>query len=262
MITNKITNLLTSWKDSLSLLIPKNLKLFMLVSFNSFIKGCEIFVRYPLLILAIAIPLRYITVTYMTHGIADTTVSTSKDHIILAYAALLLWCVSIHPSVTRKDAHYFSVKGVLAPSIIFPAPLLSALLFALVHATITHPCLLAIGYSISMLWPLLMLFFSLDSDRTLKSALQAIIHSATMLIYNLPLFSIACFAYASIVLGWYKLIHTLLPNNTLFTFFSHPITLPVLIIYPVILGLLTPFAICVINNIYIKKLYENKNLYL
>lgn len=269
-------NLLYSWKESLKILIPKNLKLFLLVTLRLALNTYKTLLLYFWWIPVVLFLL--------------LRTRTEINGFIIFFVATFLWIfftvISARPSLGRKDWHYFIDKAAyificFISLIIFGLLLgffdalvikflqaLTALYIKLQYASSLFfadtkrallelkimPLLIGIqrySYSVSIgmfVMPLLFFnwFFILDTSSRqwlditffLKAFFRSFIHSFKLYIYNLPLLLVIGLIVAAFGLG----------------ILLKP--------YLIIMGLLLmPFYICLLSNIYTKRVHEQMDLY-
>jgi hypothetical protein len=235
--------LLQAWGDSLSLLKPQNLKLFLLVTLKSIIEAYKVLMRYWWWLYAIMAVCCFITIPL-------TALISPWAFQILFFATI----ASTRPSLFQKDGAYF--KDIMR-------------YFALVI-----PLLLVLPYAwwpatYSMLYLLWVLFF-LDSRRKIVSQDSDVIHSflnaLKMVIYNLPLLLIVHLARIIILLVLFMLIALLMDffmvNLIIKYTFSGFATINASLAWQNLLSIiLAPVFICLYTNIYIKKLHDQFDLY-
>ena len=127
--------------------------------------------------------------------------------------------------------------------------------------------------NICLLWPFLTVFFSLDSDGTLKNILCSIMRSARMIFYNFPgfivimsgmiilglMFTVLCGG----IVGW--LARLLLPQLLTYDSANFVAVYDIVIkgvLFGISVGFTIPFLVSVISNLYIKQLYVHKDRYI
>lgn len=303
--------LLVAWKESLSLLKPKNFKLLMMVSYNAVTKASEALFQsgssperramigclfgflfslywYEIVPNLIAPSLVFCMEMVSQHCRGMDTVAR---YIALFYAVFYVWCFLIHPSVGRKNiGDFFSVKNLLiylVSSVLFYSMVMPFVCYVGSGMFFPTP-----GYAsassgldnllglfvfvfvlnISLLWPALTVFFSLDSDRTVKSLFLSIVRSAKMIIYNFPGFIIlmsgmivaglACVALGGGVFGGLaRMLASVLPLDSMSLVALNDVIVKG-VLFGIAFGSVMPFLVSVISNVYIKQLYDHKDRYI
>ncbi len=224
--------LLHTWKNSLNVLIPRNLNLFLLITINTCIKACYVFIKsaWPLFIPFIFLWYVLVVYTFTFLGARSVTIVISIIH----YLFFFLWCVATRPSVNRKTIGYF-FSYFRRFWYLIPLIYIDSTFFGIY------------GLFVSVIFTL----FVLDSEGSIRSFLYSLVRTAKMIFYNLPVFLIVSFIISfsvklllGPVLNWMHL-----PD--IFTgFFS-------LVVWSLVMSL----YICFFSNIYIKKLHEQFDLY-
>ncbi|MCX5925170.1 MAG: hypothetical protein NT124_02645 [Candidatus Dependentiae bacterium] len=243
--------LLAAWKESLDILRPHNLKLFMLVTLNTFVQGCKVFMRS---VIWWFIPL-IIAYNYFFNTVVRDLLYSVGDQAFINYVTIVLpmngvfflSSLMIHPSVKRKTiGYFFSWRNLIIGLIYFIYT--SFICYTLVFRGPFVPTLLhgIIAMIIWMIYSVLFLFFLLDSDISLAAIGQSMVRAAKMVLYNAPAFLLIMIL---LLISFIALV-SLLP----YQLFKEITPVPHCALF---LGLISA-----INNIYIKKLHDNKNLYL
>jgi hypothetical protein len=232
--------LLQSWADSLTLLKPKHLQLFVMVTIKSIIEAYKSYIRYfwwaivSLIMCAIAsqfLPLQdyaFLNVQYK-----NLLFFTSCWFYELLFLAV---CFCTRPSILQKDSVYFFLqfKKIILFWIFVP-------LFSWSSAAYY-------GYVFTVL------FFA-DSDGGLKSFLRSLWNAVKMIVFNLPL--IVLLGAGIYFFGWIGgkgLAQFLIAQNI----YLYP---QFFLFFNVIGALLLPIGVCTYTNIYIKRLHDQFDLY-
>lgn len=250
--------LLQSWKDSLSLLKPSNLKLFCLVTLKLLISTYKTLLVYfwwfGLLL----------GVSYYVNIIPNITnfyllIPWYIKRVLIIFVVLL----TARPSIGIKDYTYFMnywrhfiyalfFYCVIAPAIAVTDFFLLNFVFfgsgmgpqepgqAIFVGLFTLP-IVGFIFACLMMISLFMVLFLLDSDGTLKSALSSLWRGTKMFWYNLP--------FCLIFMGVRYLV--------VFSFLS---LLPI-VYSSVVIDFLFPVSLCFITNFYVKKLHEQFTVY-
>lgn len=229
---------LEAWKDSLSFFKWQHLKMFLLVTLKSIIDTYKIMFKYWWFLYAIlfVIPL---TLIFPPLFILNMPLWS-----ILYVLLFFLVCLAARPSRELKNYAYF--KGYIQKFwplllITFAASLIGVLNIGLLH----YPFIL-------------FLLFSLDSDNTFDAMSRAFLNAIKMFIYNVPIF------LATILLLWFATLFIV----AILAAFVAGIALafsPKFFMLGIgalgVISLLIPIEICIVTNIYIKKLHEQSELY-
>lgn len=254
--------ILTEWKNTLDMFRPKNLKLLSLVTLNAFKQAYKTVAynivawMFLLLVLRCLAPLCVVGVErafYSSSLVYGLYIAFKRS---VYYTFIFLWCITVRPSVERKDFWYFvsffpqffyllplSVLGAAWGALLgaygvyyLPWPLYCIATFAATYATLM--CVTPI------------IFFALDSDGSLKRAARAHWQGLKMMLYAFP-------AYA-IVMALYGILVELLSLGE--CLFLGPLNYSVWGHY-VLAWLIVPFFVCIMSVIYTKKVHDNSELY-
>ena len=253
--------LLQAWKDSLTILRPKNLKLFCLVTLKSILSTYKTLIsNFGWLLLSIAIPLCFFTRS------AEGIWGLFGVYVVFIWLSYLIF-LAARPSITRKDLAYFTgfkwhaLWNTLLYFYLIPA--LMAVFYGLLNfaffgnifgpqgagmsifvAIFTLPTL-AIIFSILMFISFFSLLFLLDSDGSIKSFGMSLVRGIKMFLYNLP-FCLLFMIIFAILFGALVLLFGEFMGSSFNTIF---------------IPLLLPVPLCFITNFYIKKLHEQFAVY-
>lgn len=256
--------LIQSWKDSLSLLIPRNLKLFLMVT----VKGIkDVYVG----------ALKYFWWFILLYGVGEIffgnmpLIVSLFDSIWLFILALL-----VRASVAKKDRSYFvqyskyfpiALGGMWLILLIFLFLMIFigfivylikvgniqdvAEVFHSLQDNILYILITKISGIFIQAWILLSIFFLLDMPLNFKNWVKSIRFGYRMLIHNMPIFVILIGAL-SILFG-----------------FLDWVAIYILAFVPIdstsILNVLSfmqePITVALVSNLYIKRLHEQPQLY-
>lgn len=255
-----IVYLICSWRDSLSLLLPKNFKLFALVTLKSTVETYRIQFRYWWLWLA-PMGLFVVSDLYLEGRMSDflsetgdfpTKLDFVRGTVSLAARLwlLLLCCLATRASVGQKNLAYFisylkSFGLLLVFFFCFKELSFFFLFFAPTNLVVRY---LTMGWvsGFSPLFTFYLLFF-LDSDGSVGELWRAFARAFKMFLYNLPLSFVLSVVF-SIILS--------------FSFVPNMLVMKSEGIMRECLGLfIVTLLVNVWANIYIKKLHEKPELY-
>ncbi len=225
--------LLQSWADSLTLLKPKNLQLFVMVTIKSIIEAYKLYFKYFWWLML----LFYLSLFFMTSIFTSIMLQGGSDFLIhvivyskmlgilpaLLYGMLLLAaCFVTRPSILQKDCQYLRTQY---------------------RKIFLYWLLLVPLYMSYSPWYLFFILFFADSEGGFKSFLFSMWNALKMVVYNLPLVLIIgfCFGMPAVIFN--------------FVFFINPL------MYGVVSTLLLPIGVCTYTNIYIKRLHDQFDLY-
>jgi len=241
--------LLQAWADSLSLLKPKNLKLFLLVTVKSIIDAYKVLLKYWWCLFAIIVLLYgaiFLQVDIVTCLWADK-MATYFFYDILVFATL----VAVRPSLEQKNWAYFRryIIYVVPVILIYFVPLVLLTLILLpLGLLIPVTVVMSPVYIFSTL-------FLLDSPGKLKDFLRSFLRALKMVIYNFPLLIVVgvIFELPKYIFNYHVNISPLLIAGVTIMQISA--------IFNILSILLTPIAICFYTNMYIKQLHGQFDLY-
>lgn len=253
--------ILQAWGESLTLLQPKNLKLFALVTLKSIVETYKLLLKYWwwlfTLMFALAFGIVYIgswtsLVSYTWH--------MQVFGFLLFFRVLLDWlsffaiCLATRPSTTQKNCAYFrSYMPHCIYIIVFLGLLLFLAFVGIKQVLLSHisfsvsPIMLYFVQSLGQSFMIFLTLFFFDSALSVKNMWYAFCNALKMIMYNAPLCCMAillitCFFYACD-----QLILYLFSTGDIYNFFFR--------------GLLAPIIVCTFANIYIKKLHDHYELY-
>ena len=252
--------LVQSWIDSLQLLRPKNLQLFIPVTLKSIIEAYKLMFKY----------FWWLIVLYL---ICYSYVFVSSYPVIIAMGLqqllFFMVCAITRPSIVKKDCAYF--RAQLYPFTYFVA-FWALLIAAGYFSGITIPQ--GVQLFPFFIWTVFSMLFFLDSEKNVKNFGMSLFNALKMMLFNLPavmiLYAGLYFFDATIVwitdqllngmhLGmmmlaekWQWMIPVLrwITRSNVFT-----------MLYVLVPLLLLPIGICTYANIYIKKLHDQFDLY-
>jgi hypothetical protein len=240
--------LLQSWADSLTLLKPKNLQLFVMVTIKSILEAYKLYIKYFWWLLLVLPLFLFVAPDFAT------VVKNNDSYNIAWYCTLLGMAMSLYgllflaacfatrPSILQKDCAYFRTqfKKIILYWLAWGALRILLMNFALSFGKMFFP----VG-SVSLGSPELIFFtlFFADSDGGLKNIVVSAWNTLKMVVYNLPLIFVFNLIFGISVL--------------FFNYFIYISPLMKLIIG----ALLMPIGVCTYANIYIKKLHDQFDLY-
>lgn len=226
-------HILEAWYDSAKLLKPENLKLFMLVTLKSILDLYTLFIsRFLVLFLPVVLGLFALALVIPEVSILYVIIYSGL-FIFSTYVTLLL----IRPSIARKNISYI-IEYV--PYSIWLIVLYILGLFLNNFLATGTCCIFGImGMALYSICAIFTLLFILDSDKKCISAGRSFVRALQMMVYNVPLL-IAAIILCSVIIRFlvcpYKLV-----------IISGP--------------LIVPIMLCLVTNIYIKKLHDQFVVY-
>jgi hypothetical protein len=291
--------LFVSWRESLAIFAPSNLKVFTLIALKATVEAYKIFFTHFWWLFLGTIGLgMYVRATKGSSGLGFIFVMV----IILWLLQIFLICLATRPSVQRKTYSYFMHYGwhlicflffcvimlaidmcmtvvqiltlsgrVRITSIDVVVHLLSIILvpltflgFWLYEGTVLIPLYITPFF---LFWT----FFLLDSPIGLRSIVKSLKNAIKMVIYNYPF----CLISFGGLLGIYKIVFRVVEYMSIFIcrlLLVHGgmnvSTIPIIqlkilvnIFVPLVMILFAPLAISFLSNFYIKRLHEQFLLY-
>jgi hypothetical protein len=249
--------LVQSWIDSLGVLKPKNLQLFLMVTLKSIVEAYKLMFNYFWWVLIIQL------ICYAQVSVQTFLIATALQPLLL-----FMICAATRPSIVKKNCAYFRSQLF---SFLCYMGLLAGIAGIVFVLNVSMPTLF---YVLFYIWVPFFIFFFLDSEKNIKGYFLSMWYALKMILFNLPL--IVC-AYAVLLifnesLIWIvDLLMSLLNQGivmlvsyfrvlrpTLFFFFSVTGGLQALVSQGI---LFMPVGICLYANIYIKRLHDQFELY-
>ncbi len=245
--------LLTPWKESIELLRPKNLSLLLLVSLKS------LFQLYGALL-----SIWFIPVLFLLAGLL-----LDLQSLVLAFYITIL-VRAARPSILQKHLSYWKQFEV-AEWILFVGILifLQWPMFFSVNKVVQYsyevflrllllvgrtwlPGSEALGILIPYISPfsIIWVLFMLDSRRTVIEYIYAFFRALTMFFTNYPFFILAYLVLRLVISAGY-LCSFLFQSSEFLPFIG----------WVILYGLIIPYYVCVLTNVYIKRIHEQFSFY-
>jgi hypothetical protein len=238
---------LRSWKDSLSLFLPSNFKLFFLVTIKCIIQAYKNLFKYFWWLIFATGAVDFWFSRYALNSRSHTVV------VLSALAVVVVWFVyyfmvylTIRPSIKPKGYEYYTEYGIYF--LYFALYSFITYIIRYLHQLAWYPYItedLLIYLSPFLTFCIL---FLLDSDGSFSSACKSIWRGLKMWWYNLP------FCTVAYTIFW--LISYLLFMIVLQIFGAKSF-----LVSPIVSALLAPIALCFLNNFYVKRLHDQFTLY-
>lgn len=231
--------ILQSWAESLTILKPKNFKLFLLVTLKSIVETYKIlFTKFwPV---SSALLLAMYCLLYVHDTIANRAVISLYTIFFGFFSILFLFLIflMVRPSISQKNWHYV-LRYWQHFLFFFVTCVMITLIFMLTKKVPFFNFLLLVGYYGCQASPLFVIVtgFLLDSDGSEKSMIYSCWRGLKFCLFNYPfcLFGFLFFYYSFYVLSsfgvWYVSI------------------------------LLWPLPVCFFINFYVKRLHEQFDVY-
>ena len=250
--------LIQSWKDSFKLLLPANLKLFVLVTFKSIIECYKILFRHWWWVISIVIGVTIFDWYFDIYRIGDILA------VIFAYAIPLIFTffiyvtiLSIRSLIVQKSTNSFMKDLKYFVLLLFIMLLFHFLIvfyaFSASKYFMMHFIFRVILFGFTSLenlfpfFPILVLFmlFFLDSDRGLLQLIVSFYYSIKMILFKAPIF-----LFFGVLMFLMRIINLPVENimidQKLYSGYIRVWSLIELLIF-------VPIFICIYTNIYIKK---------
>jgi hypothetical protein len=246
-----------SWRDSLSLLAPANLKLFLLVTLKSTLETYKVlFTRLvPISVMVGIVGVPYVLKVvqpYMQAAIAHGLYLLFLVlQFVFIYLELYVGYAAARPSIgIKNDAYFLRFLRYSCLLTIIPIVLYAEFFLMMFGAYFLMGIVVAesrsYAYALLLLlhcaFNIIILFF-LDSDGSFKELWRSVVRAFTMIAYNLPLMGIFFALEIGIVFGYQKL-------GCYETWWLASV--PFLLSVPLI---------NIYTNFYIKKVHEQPDLY-
>ncbi len=252
--------LLQSWADSLTLLKPKNLQLFVMVTIKSIIEAYKLYFKYFWwLILAMPIFL-FIAPDVAAAWKNNDGNSLAHYATIVGIAAslygllFLAACFATRPSILQKDCAYFRTQfkkiivywfvwGIFRVLLMKYAVSFGKTAFYIGNISFNKTAFYVGNTSLCAPELIFFILFFADSDGGLKNIFVSFWNTLKMIVYNLPLIFLInlIFGISLFVFSYFFNISPLMQ---------------------IIIGaFLMPIGVCTYANIYIKRLHDQFDLY-
>lgn len=273
-------NVLQSWSNSLAILKPANLKLFLLVTLKSIVETYKVlFTKFWWAVL-IFIALDFITFLNISSNGPLLFLRT----IIEIFVYFLLYLL-IRPSVQKKDVAYvkgygrYFLNDLLFLGVIFVGMMIVITASMVVHVAgrmsgdmlliDLHAGLKAIGALFSRIYVLVVpfyYFFFLDSDGRFLSMWHAALRALIMVLYTVPFVVVVYVLNFAIeyAISYADIKHILITFMKFPQFLVMPGGYEVAYIdalFDICIFLGMPLLGCLLNNFYIKNIHEQFDLY-
>lgn len=220
--------LLRSWKESLLIYKPKNLKLFLLVTIKSALQtyGYLIYHFWWLFLALVLVDVG----CYYPECLLPGSLWVLLNVLIRGLFLLVIFMLS-RPSVPLKNFHYIMEQ-------LYRFGFGFLVLYILFHMLITSVQILIAGLIMMPIFICALLFY-LDSAGSLVDIGLSLWRGIKMYAYNMPFFVVAAIIVSAI---WYCLpIHSIYWKYIFFLF--------------------VPFVVSYFKNMYVKRLHDQFNLY-
>lgn len=252
--------LVQAWIDSIQLLKPKNLQLFVMVTLKSIIEAYKLLFKYFWWLFILQLICAGLVFSISWYFIIPM--------VIIPDLLFFMVCVITRPSIAKKDCAYF--RSQLYYFIYFISLQLIGALVGYLLSYLSNPFSLVITlkssseFNLFFPWVVFLVLFFLDAEKNLKNFFVSIWSALKMIIFNFPIvLCIFVFLYifnSSVVFLFTKLtegiFQLLIALGLRWRFLINITTLNIIV--PL---LLLPISICTYANIYIKKLHDQFDLY-
>jgi hypothetical protein len=258
----KLAGIGQSWVESLKILIPKNLKLFMLASLNAMRRAL-----IPVIVFSIAYGVMFfigmMAMRFVPHVQIPKFLSFLIAHSL--HGAILFWLFGlawlIRPSVRKTDIHYFFagipkmiVVTLIGLVLFFIMVAKSEIIFSTLFPRLNLKATFIFEVILFLLWASIYSLFLFDQKLSIKNVILSLYRSVLFVFYNLPFlillfgFTIGCVYF---ILYFYRSSSAMVPP---FIWLSQIINLaaPYLVIL-LIISMLSVF--------YTKRVHEQYELY-
>jgi len=280
LIKGYFMNLFVAWQDSLTILQPKNLKLFLLVTLKAMGDTFKPWIKYFwwLLLIEFAMPRLWLTLYGTTSFFSNMWLNMAATNF-----TSMLWFVSIllaaRPSVAIKNCAYFR-SYIWRIVYVLPISLLinmgtSFLMYSVfdqyinisLSPTVVGAVLIMgiINWSVRI-YVINYALFVLDSDASIKQVLKSLLYALKMVVYNYPFYIIVYIVHGLINAGKYLLFLQITKWYYSFVGMENMASgaIGLLVIRysdMLVFAILIFFLYCFLTNFYIKKLHDQFTLY-
>lgn len=240
-----MSSILSSWRKSLSVFLPRHFKLFLLAVANAALQGVRPYVLYGFPFIG----------AWLGYEIVGSFYPFIYGYSILQLVGIAVFALTyvlmvpaVRPSVGMKNCAYFRAFWL---HIGIGAALLIIYTFA-----VSISSFLAIISFIAALFPLVItiLFFLFDSKDPMRECGRSMIRGILFTLYNYPFYLI------TVIGGFLVTLPFLLLNALIFTYVFHLWWL-IIIIKPLLSLLLIYLMVCWLNVFYTKRVYELYDTY-
>lgn len=263
-------NLLPAWRDSLTILQPKNFKLFFLVTLKTMVDTFKVWIKYFWWL--IVLPLLPITLLLLNQSTRVeifglfANIRNAMPSLVyymmpsLMDIVLVTILLAARPSVALKNCAYFRSyfwRALLLMLVVRLPDMGSEMILGIyIQTFLASPFLFRVAAIIQMLCKVYAInyaLFLLDSDGSIRSFFRSFMHTAKMVIFNLPFYLISVISFLLLIFTNIMLAQWSAGDGI----FSKA----VIVIHVLIFLVLDFFKYCFYTNFYIKKLHDQFTLY-
>lgn len=252
-LEGRLMNVWSEWKDSLSLLYPANLKLFLLVALNALRQAFIIWLQHFWMLIGLVL---FCLVLERSGGIGVLRLAAIT---VGSFALLVEFILAMRPSVGLKNYtyfnHYFSHLIACIALLYGTAGLYSV--FMRKNAFVFNGML---AVFIAVMTVLAAMFF-LDGKASIKNLLGSLYRALKMFFYNLPFICVSVVVgyllFCMLFYGMSALIFRVVDTTLYPTFYNYFFLLLSILFFFCV----TSVGICFFGNLYVKKSQEQYTLY-
>lgn len=246
-----LRKLIHSWINDFQILLPKNLKLFLLVTLNAVKQVYALLLRkWWWLYGALAIGNIFITLHMPTR--ASIVFIPLALLIFVQFIPLFILFLTVRPSVSLKSYHYY--MGYYKYYILSYGSLICLMMAIFLAYPLRYPLLMINTFILSP-FVIFFMFFYLDSDGSIIELLSSVYRAAVILIFHYP-FILISYSIMYVLFSKSELLFRMLFFRILDDAWMAEKLGFLTAVY-----LLVPFIFCFYNTFYIKKVHEQFNLY-
>lgn len=272
-------NLFVAWRDSLTILQPKNLKLFLLVTLKSIVDTFKVWIKYfwllPVLYVSWISLILYVRLVpsegaMSFFGTLNQYLRFIPVYIYIFIPPFALVCkgtllLAARPSTALKNCAYFRSYFLRLLVAFFVMGVLNGLYGLVITmglryventaAFIFNYGLMSIGFLLFLYLINYTLFF-FDGDGSFRSFAKSFIYAAKMTIFNLPFYVVVTLVSAvlPVLLGSFML-------SLIMPYLNQASAIGIMIFMMIFGALQDLFTICLLTNFYVKKLHDQFTLY-
>lgn len=266
-------NLIPAWRDSLTILQPKNFKLFFLVTLKAMVDTFKVWIKYFWWLLALPIVLVVADLAIQNQifkflAMVRNAIPTSIMMVLPSYFDVLVitLLLAARPSVALKDCAYFRSyfwRAILMAFMLRLPELVGEIIFTFYfRELVAIPLLLRVVSLVHLLlkwYAVTYVLFFLDSDGSIKGFFRSWLYAAKMMVFNLPFYTITG-VIALLIFQVYIVLLSYLFRMSGAAGMSLGVGIQ-MFVYFVLMLAFELFKDCFLANFYIKKLHDQFTLY-
>lgn len=236
--------LIQSWRESLALLKPPQVKILLFVTVKAL---KELFTNpYSLLVIVLlGITTTFSEIYYNFHELTRGSSIFFLISAALSIILTLLLILYIRPSVMPKNRFYFLHywRHLLYILVLYAAFLILFIFF---------PSVMTYGSIVWLLLSTIWILFFCDRNATLKTFGHSLVRGVLMIVYNAPVLIIITIVWYALYIIFFATILYIVRIRSEYLLFA-VFALNIIIFYPI--------WYCMMNTMYVKRLHDQFSLY-